>query len=113
MKKRGYIITTSRYHYLLLTEKRRLSIYLLFAIAHKIREVEAPAAKPTTELQDRAVCGQLRKMISPCEAEVVQDYYNIVVGKPEKPSAILHIPLEEKKVIVFGELNGKPTPAEI
>lgn len=114
MKMHGYITTSKKYHYILLTEKSKISTYLLFAMARKMAETEnVPPEAAIAELQNRKARAYLRKQIDTCSFEIVKNEfpcYNIVVGKPESPHSWLHIPLEDKRVIVFGEASGKPAP---
>lgn len=114
--KKGYITTTSKHHFILLTEKRKVSEYMMLAMIRKMAEIEnvSPEAA-AAELQSREARAYFRKQIETCTFDIVKNeypYYNIVVGKPEKPHAWLHIPLSDKRVIVFGELNGRPIPTE-
>lgn len=114
MKQRGYITTTNKYHYIMLTEKRRLSIYMVAAFLRKIAETQGITdQKLKAALADRAAIGETRKRIKPCTLEICTDHYHIEVGSPEKPHAILNYPLSEKCVVIFEEQKPKPIITEI
>lgn len=115
MKKHGYITTTNKYHFVMLTEKHKLSIYMVAAFLRKIAETQnISETKLKTALADRAAIGATRKHIQQCTLEICADHYHIEVGKPEKPNAILNIPLTEKSVVTFEEpKKAKPIISEI
>lgn len=114
MKQHGYITTTNKYHYVMLTEKHRLSIYMVAAFLRKIAETQTiDDKKLTAALSDRAAIGEMRKQIKPCTLEICGDHYHIEIGNPEKPNAILNIPLSEKCVVTFEEQKPQPIITEI
>lgn len=114
MKQRGYITTTNKYHFVMLTEKRRLSIYMVAAFLRKIAETQdITDQKLKAALTDRAAIGETRKRIKPCTLENCSDHYHIEVGSPEKPNTILNIPLSEKCVVIFEEQKPQPMITEI
>lgn len=107
MKQNAFITTTAKWHYILLTEKRRITIYTIAAFVRKMTETQKlPPEKAEAIMQDRAALAEMRKRIEPCTIEIT-DKYHIEVGNPERPHAILNYPLEEKCVIIFTE--GKTT----
>lgn len=113
MKQNGYITTTSKYHFVMLTERRRLSIYMIAAFLRKIAETQGiPDKKLEVAIADRATLGEMRKRIERCTLES-GDHYHIEVGSPEKPHAILNYPLTDKSVVIFEEPKPKPIIAEI
>lgn len=107
MKQNAFITTTAKWHYILLTEKRRITIYTIAAFLRKMTETQKlPPEKAEAIMQDRAALVEMRKRIEPCTIEIT-DKYHIEVGNPERPHTILNYPLEEKCVIIFSE--GKAT----
>lgn len=98
MKQNAFITTTAKWHYILLTEKRRITIYTIAAFLRKMTETQKlPPEKAEAIMQDRAALAEMRKRIEPCTIEIT-DKYHIEVGKSE-----LNYPLEEKCVIIFTE----------
>lgn len=114
MKQKGFITTTSKYHYIFLTEKCRLTIYTIAAFIRKMTETQKlPPEKAEAILQDRTALAEMRKRIESCTVEINGDHYHIEVGNPEKPHAILNYPLQEKCVVIFSEGKAKPIIKEI
>lgn len=106
MKQNAFITTTAKWHYILLTEKRRITIYTIAAFLRKMTETQKlPPEKAEAIMQDRAALAEMRKRIEPCTYEITGEtpYHHIEVGNPERPHAILNYPLEEKCVIIFSE----------
>lgn len=105
----GFITTTNKHHYILLTEKRRLTIYMINSFICKMTETQNLPPKKAEELmRSRRTVSDIRKRIEPCRLEKCSDHYHIEVGKPEKPHSIINIPLTEKCVVVFKESRPKP-----
>lgn len=103
MKQNAFITTTAKWHYILLTEKRRITIYTIAAFLRKMTETQKlPSEKAEAIMQDRVALAEMRKRIEPCTIDIT-DKYHIEVGNPERPHAILNYPLEEKCVIIFSE----------
>lgn len=109
MKDRGYITTAGKHHYLLLTEKRHITIYVIVALVRKIIETKGfPPEKAETIINDRTALAEVRKRIQPCTLEICADHIHIEVGKSERPSVILNYPKDDDTVIIFAE--GKVSP---
>lgn len=109
MKKHGYITTAGKHHYLLLTDKRHITIYVIAALVRKIIETKGlPPEKAEAIMNDRTALAEVRKRIQPCTLEICVDHIHIEVGKSERPSAILNYPKDNDTVIIFAE--GKTSP---
>ncbi len=109
MKQNGFITTTNKRHYILLTEKRNVTTYMLAAMIRKMAETQnLPSEMAEEIMRDSHTRREFRKRIEPCRLEKCSNHYHIEVGKPEKPHSIINIPLTEKCVVVFEE--GKPKP---
>lgn len=86
----GYITTTRKKHYIILTEKRHVTKYMLAAFLRKIAEAEnIEPEKLRGSLTTRQAIAEMRKRVEPCRTEKRGDCWHIEVGK-EKPHAILN-----------------------
>lgn len=109
MKKRGYITTTSKYHFILLSEKQKFTVYMLAAMIRKIAETqELPPEMAEAAMRDSTTRREFRKRIVPCIYEIMDGRQHIEIGKSE-----LNYPISEKCVVVFEEPKPKPIITEI
>lgn len=100
-KMNGYITTTNKYHYIMLTGKRRLTAFMVCEFVRKIASKQnIPQNKLDKVLQSRESMQAMRKKISPCYYDQSGDYIKIFIGKSE-----LHYTKEEaeKSIITFYE----------
>ena len=113
MKEKGYITTAGKHHYIMITDKAKVSVYMIAAFARKIAEVrELPPEKLAALLQNRDAMKEMRKRIERCTIELCENsagkYYHIEAGKAERPHMISNCPIEDNMVIVFRETKAQP-----
>lgn len=103
----GYITTTRKKHYVLLTEKKYVNAYVVAEFLCKIAEVEGIAPeKLTAALTDRHTITAMRKKIEHCQVEKKTsdwgEYYNVVAGKTS-PTFIGNFYMNDESIVVFTE----------
>ena len=107
-KMNGYITTTGKYHYILLTEKRKLTMPMLVSFLHTIAEKQnIPQNKVNDIINNRQALMEMRKRISPCLYDDTGDIIRINFAKCE-----LHYPKcdTENPIVTFNE-QEKENPA--
>lgn len=105
MKQNGYITTTNKHHYILISEKRKVSIYMLAAIIRKMAETQnLPPGRAEAIMNNREARAEVRKRIEPCTLEISNDHYHIEI----KNHTILNYPIDENVVVIFEEPKAKP-----
>ena len=108
---RGYYTNTGKKQYVLLTEKKQITVKTIAVFLRKIAEVQnVPAEKCEAILHDRASCAEMRKRIEPCSYEVMTGaagkYHHIEVGK--KPYSFINCPIDNADTIIFSETAENP-----
>lgn len=100
----GYVTTTKNKHYVLTTEKRKVTIYMITAFVRKIAEIEKYNSDwVDAVLHDKKCVAELRKRIDKCRLEKEGDMYTLIIGKPEKPSMIGKFPISDHSIVEFSE----------
>lgn len=113
MKQNGFITSTGKYHYILLTDRKNVTIYMIAAFVRKIAETQGlPPEKAEAILQDREARAEVRKRIERCTYEVTDgkhSHVHIEVGS----HSILNYPINDKRIVIFGVEKIKPIISEI
>lgn len=113
----GYIVSTRKKHYVLITGKKYVNVYMIAAFLRKIAETEGITdEKLETVLTDRQAMTAMRKRIEPCTIQKLTDeagdYYNIAVGKVN-PTFTGNFYVKDGQIITFTEARDNPHIAEI
>lgn len=96
---RGYLLNTGSNIYVLRTDKKRLTVYMIAQMLRKIVEVQhTDFGKMQDILHDRTATKELRNMIEVCDIEEVN---NIYIAKTE--GTISTCPVDNGKIVVFEE----------
>ena len=108
---RGYYTNTGKKQYVLLTEKKMITVKTIEAFLRKIAEVQAiPKEKCEAILHDRVSYAEMRKRIEPCNYERITgkagEYHHIEVGK--KPYSFINCPIDNADTIIFSETAENP-----
>lgn len=101
-KMNAYITTTGKYHYILLTEKRKLTMQMLISFVYAIAEKQGISTEKVNQiLNSRDALTEIRKRINPCLYDDTTDIIKIYIGRSE-----LHYPkYAENPIVLFKEME--------
>ena len=105
----GYITTTTNWHYVLITDKRKITVRMIESFINAIANNQnIPFEKVDAVLRDRKSIAEMRKRIVPCRIDSIEidgkPFYHIEAGKDiDKPSMFGN--WKSESVITFTEEN--------